>query len=209
MKRHYHSTRFAFKGKNNFPPPRPAANITFIDLLQSSRASTEDAETQVTQAYRKAFVHDEAGNEKARRIALHVYTNAYTTTRAAFVRATYMANKMQDATVRLEVFKSLMSSRLNQDLMYDTMRPSFFLQIMNSRTIKVIAGVLLLAGVIAIVCATYGIAGLPFTPTIAAGGTSSAIGAGLFIGSFFAYRQCQHIDEENQQAEAMLVNNVH
>ena len=209
MKRHYQSAHHAFKGANKNQPARPASDIVFSSLLNASNESIGDTETEVTQSYRHAFVHDEAGNEKARRAALHTYSDCYTTTRAIFVRVGFSANKMQDATARTDVFKSLMSDRLNQELTYDTLNPSFFIQIMNSRAITVIASILLVAGILTIACGTFGVLGLPFIPTVAAGSVAAVCGVGLFASGFFAHRKLQQIDVANQQYEDMIVNDAH
>lgn len=209
MKRNYQSARHAFKSANKNQPARPASDIVFSALLNASNDSIGDTETEVTQSYRHAFVHDEVGNEKARRAALHTYSDCYATTRAIFVRANFSANKMQDTTARTDVFKSLMSDRLNQELTYDTLNPSFFIQIMNSRAITVIASILLVAGILTIACGTFGVLGLPFIPTVAAGSVAVVCGVGLFASGFFAHRKLQQINDANQQYEDMIVNDAH
>lgn len=209
MKRHYQSVRHAFKGTNKNNPARPASDIVFSSLLNASNESIGDTETEVTQSYRHAFVHDEAGNEKARRAALHAYSDCYATTHTIFVRSSFTANKMQDSSGRLEVFKSLMSNRLNQELTYDTLSPSFFIQVMNSRAITVVASILLVAGILTIICGTFGVLGLPFIPTVAAGSVATVCGVGLFTGGFFAHRKSEQIDDANHQYEDMIVNDAH
>ena len=206
MKRNYQSARHAFKAANKNQPARPASDIVFLSLLNASNESIANTETEVTESYRHAFVHDEVGNEKARRAALHSYSDCYATTRATFVRASFIANKMQDPASRLDVFKSCMANRLNQELTYDTLSPSFFIQVMNSRAVTVVAGILLVAGILAIACGTFGVLGLPLIPAVAFGSLTTVCGAGLFAGGFFAHRKSQQISDANQQYEDMIVN---
>ena len=72
---------------------------------------------------------------------------------------------------------------------------------MCSTTLCVIAGILLLGGAAVIVCTTYGIGSIPFAIGIAAGSLSAATGAGLLVGSFFAKREQQKINDANERIE--------
>jgi|GEM_PF-2747375 len=136
--------------------------------------------------------------EKARRTALYVYADTYGTTRSAYVRAMFVANLNKKDDIK--TFKAVMSARLNKDLKYDNIPPGFFLKLMASTSLRIIAGLMLIAGIVAITLASCGVAAttLAFVPTISIGSTSAGLGTGLLIGSIFARRQKKNLEEANQ-----------
>ncbi len=136
--------------------------------------------------------------EKAKRAALYVYGDTYAATRSAYVRAMFAANFNKKDDVKS--FKAMMSAKLNKDLKYDNIPPGFFLKLIASTSLCIIAGLMLIAGIVAITLASCGVAAatLPFVPTISIGSTGAGLGTGLLIGSIFARRQKKNLEEANQ-----------
>jgi len=123
----------------------------------------------------------------------------------SYVKKTFSLNKQDKTAMHASQFGYLgldqilesadTSSGSKQELHSDLISSGFFLKVMCSTSLKVVAGLLLTAGLIAIILGTCGIAALPLAPTIAIGATSAALGAGLSMGSFFSGRQ-KHKPEE-------------
>jgi hypothetical protein len=134
-------------------------------------------------------------NGKAKCAAFYAYADTYATTRSAYTRAMFVAQQASNEKERAYIFSKTMSARLNSDLNYDFINPGLFLSLMCSTSIKVIAGLLLLAGVAAIAAGTLG--ALPFVITMAIGASATTVGTGLFIGGFFAGRRQSQLDYDN------------
>ena len=182
-------------------PIRKAIDTSYAELVHEIEAKINVTDEQINSNYQSAFSKDATVTQKSKRAACYVYSHTYAAARTAYVLASFQANKTQDAYKREQTFKSCMSERLNHDLTYDQIQPSLLLQMMCSNILVVIAGVLIIAGVAAILCATYGIASIPFVIMITAGSVSAASGTGLLIGSFFAKRNQQKIIDTNERAE--------
>lgn len=182
-------------------PLRTIIDSSYADIVNDTENSVTASSDQINAHYQTTYSRDPTANQKATHAASYVYSHTYSTARSAYVLASFQANKTQDPHQREQIFKSYLSERLNHDLTYDLIKPSLFLQMMCSTTLCVIAGILMIGGVAAILCATYGVASIPFAVGIAAGSLSAATGSGLLIGSFFAKRELQKIEDANERVE--------
>ena len=187
---------------DNVTPLARSNHTTFFATVQPANVAVHACSTNVEASYLAAFSQDTETKEKVKHAALYVYRHTWSVARAAYVVSMVNAtNKIQDPLKRQDVFKSMMSARLNHDLKYDQIEPGLLLKIMCSITIQVVAGLMILGGIVAIVCGTWGIAALPFVSGIAIGSTAAAVGSGIVIGGFFARKEQQNIDEENERCE--------
>lgn len=197
--RSYRAARESYT--DNVIPIRRLTETPFSTMVQTSNAAVRSSDMAVTSSYLAAFSRDTTANSKAKQAALYVYRHTYCATRASYVVSMCNANKIHDPMKRQLAFKTMMSARLNNDLKYDLIEPSILLKIMCSSSIQVVAGLILLGGIIIILCGTWGIAALPFIPTIAIGSTITAMGTGLLAGSFFARKELQRIEDVNEHCE--------
>jgi hypothetical protein len=205
-KRHYRSTRLAFFDKKELLPPKPISEPGFLKLVESIKISTTTVEREMSSLYQQAFIYDEEGNEKARRAAFYAYADTYTTTRSAYVRAIFLANKCKNATAQQALFRQLMAGRLQQALSYDTVSPHFLVRVLHHRASKIIAVLLLIAAIAAILVATYGVLSAPFIPWLASGVAAAGLSLGLLITSFCMDRKMKQIHLANQDHEARIVS---
>lgn len=182
-------------------PLRTVVDSSYADIVNGTEDCVNASNDQINAHYQTAYSRDPTANQKATRAASYVYSHTYSTARNAYVLASFQANKTQDPHQREKIFKSYLSERLNHDLTYDLIKPSLFLQMMCSTTLCVIAGMLIVGGVTVILCATYGVASIPFAIGIAAGSLAATTGSGLLIGSFFARREQQKIEDANERTE--------
>lgn len=197
--RSHHAVRSSFV--NHKAQIRAVIDLSYADIVQDTEHSISQSSEQINANYQASYSRDTTTNHKAKHAAYYVYAHTYSTTRNAYVIASFIANKAQDPTKREQVFKSRMSERLNNDLTYDLIKPSFFLQMMCKNTLCVIAGIITIGGVVVIIFATYGIASIPLVIGIAAGSMAAATGSGVLIGGFFAKRERQKIEDANECIE--------
>ena len=172
----------------------------YLPLVQKVFSVASESKTHIAGSYESNPPGSTAqSNFNAKRAAIYAYSDTYTSTRSAYVRAMFIASFEKDDKKAQTKFSATMKSRLNKDLKYDTIQPGFFLRLMCSTSIRIIAGLLLLAGIIAIVLGSCGVAAatLPFIPTVAIGSASAALGTGILIGTFFARRKKHTLDEAN------------
>lgn len=182
-------------------PIKKTIDASYTDIISGIDRQIDPADEELRSNYQAAFSRDSATNQKSVRAATYVYSHTYATARNAYILASFKASKLQDPLRREQTFKTCLSQRLNDDLAYDQIQPSLLLQMMCSTTLCVIAGILLVGGAAVIVCTTYGIGSIPFAIGIAAGSLSAATGAGLLVGSFFAKREQQKINDANERIE--------
>ena len=147
--------------------------------------------------YERTQVPDVALRNKSRRAAAYVYRDVYAACRAAYVRASFTANRFEGQH-RLDLFKTRLRARLQQDLRYDIILPGFLLQAMASRALLVLSLLVILAAVAAVVIAALGLLALPTVTTIAVGSAAAAVGLAVFVGGFFARSHCQQMLEANE-----------
>ena len=204
--RSYRVLRESF-ADNVVPLARPT-HTTFFAMVQPGNAAVHTSGTNSKASYLTTFAHVTETKEKAEQAALYVYRHTWSVARVAYVISMFNANNAHDDSLkRQEAFDSMMTTRLNNDLKYDQIEPGFLLKIMCSVTLQVVAGLMILGGIIVIVCATWGVAALPFIPSIVIGGTAAGTGAGILVGSFFSRKEQQNIDEKNERCEE--VNSIY
>ena len=171
-------------------------------------------------AYDSVFNARESANYGiAVQAASAIYTHAYACSRSAYTHAIALAAQYPIGEKQDSAFKTAITKRLTSDLLYEPIAPSFFMEIMCSKTLKIIAALLLLAGLLAL---TLGVCGLAFAPIgimIAASGLSTASittagvimatsSAGLFSGQFFAAKKLRHANDKSMQAVTTMNNSV-
>ena len=179
-------------GRTAEPPPH------CLSMVNTMHVAASQSEAEVAASYEAISTQNITTGNKAKRAAFYVYADTYTSARSAYVRAMFISNQTKDPKKRSALFKATMSSRLHKDLNYDKIPPGFFLQLMCSTSLRIIAGLMLIAGIVAIVLGTCGIASLPLVPMVVTGSSSTALATGCLIGSFFARRQHKKLDEANQ-----------
>ena len=198
---YYHAARKSHE--DNILPMKAVVETRFLSDIKTAESAAQECDALITSSYVSTFAHEKAASNKAKQAAFYVYSDTYAATRNAYVRAMFIAHQTQDTKKRLKQFKTTMSVRLNKDLLYDNISPGFLLQMMCTSSLQIIAGLLLVAGIAAITLVTCGASAFPVIPTIALGGVSTALGAGLFAGGFFAQRQRRQLDDENQNRMEM------
>ncbi|MDP3705300.1 MAG: hypothetical protein Q8R24_05265 [Legionellaceae bacterium] len=186
-------------------PQHVATKNFFLSLAQGPEKVIQAFSGAVAPAYDSTRVLDVVARNKAKRAALYVYRDTYCAARTAYMRALFSANQTPNIDRRLNQFTSVITSRLQKDLTYDLIIPGFLLSIMSSRALMVIASLILLAGIGAILLASFHVTPLPFVPLIAAGSASIAFGTGLLAGRFFAKNRCETINEANENRAEMSI----
>jgi len=158
----------------------------------------------VAPAYNTTQVLDVTTRNKAKRAALYVYADTYSTCRSAYIRALFSANQLEIA-LQLDQFKFIITTRLRNDLSYDMIDPSFFLRVMSNKIVLIIAGLIFLAGIGAILLAAFHLTPLPFMPLVIAGSTAVVIGTTTLWGGFFARNKCKTMHEANENRAEMSI----
>lgn len=184
-------------------PQQVTTKNFFLSLAEGPDKVIHAFTGAVAPAYDTTRVLDVVARNKAKRAALYIYRDTYSATRTAYIRALFSANQTSDTNLQLNQFKSVITARLQKDLTYDIISPGFLLNVMSSKSLTVIAGLILLAGIGAILLAAFHITPLPFTPLVAAGCASAVVGIGLFAGGFFARNRCKMINEANENRAEM------
>lgn len=197
--RRYRAERASFEDVPIFPikiTEKPYASIT----SPVSRLSHMTGRA-LTSSYLSVFAKNSSENHKAKHAARYVYRHVYCAARAAYVVAFYEANRAQDPTTRHKLFQNRITQRLNEDLNYDQIKPSLWLQCMGSLTLQVMAGIVLTSGVVVLMFGLFGVGALPFAETVASGVSAMVVGLACLIGSVFAQKELASIEEANTCSE--------
>lgn len=184
-----------------FIVPHRRTHTEYSRVLQPSNAITHMTNTAIRSSYVSIFANDHEANRKARHAANYVYRHTYCVTRSSYVFACFEANKYRDPAERQQIFQSRFTKRLNIDLQYDQIKASLFLQLMCSISLQVMAGIILLAGILIVGVGMVGIASLPLIETVVIGAMIAVVGAGLLIGNVVAKHELAKIDEANERMD--------
>jgi len=143
------------------------------------------------------------------------YSNVHSSACEASVQPINITAPYPSNDPRHVTFTNAPTTRLSVDLSYESIDPSFFMQILCSDTVNVIGWLLLVTGLMAL---SVGIAGLGIASVGAvvastglssasltvAGAAMTAAGTGVFACQFFTTRQWQHENETSRNAVATL-----
>lgn len=202
--RRYHATRESYE--NALIIPQNLTERPFVSVLRPSNAMAHMTSSALHSSYLSMFCRENEANHRAKHAARYVYRHTYCTARSAYVVSYAEAQKEQNPANRERVFKSLISKRLNQDLKYDQLEPGLFIEVMSSLSVQIIAGILLVAGVLGVVCGALGVAALPLMETISIGALVSLFAVSLFIGGHFASEEVARIEACNERCDEL--NNI-
>jgi hypothetical protein len=170
--------------------------IAYVTLMKHRETMLHQTTRRVTNQYQTHFSCHPTEHHKAKHAAHYAYRHTYCVARSAYVIALHQANQLSEPNQRQRLFNKIILERLQHDLQYDVIKPNFFIQMMCSITIQVIAGLLVLGGVVVMGC---GIA-------LVLGGVAAVSGTGLLVGSFFAYKEKKQQDERNASCDQTTLN---
>jgi hypothetical protein len=169
---------------------------------------------EASQVYDTAFASQEPDNQHrlALKMAAATYMHGFSCTRSAYMHAVALAAISPEGNARDTVFKRAITQRLSSDLLSEPIKSSFMMSILCSDAMIVAGSLLLIAGLSALSAGIAGIAvasvgallassiGVTSTTMMMSGGLSATVGAGCFVGRFFAFKQLKNDHLKRVQA---------
>ncbi len=199
--RRYHAERESYEDVPVLP--QKLTDKPYAVFTQPLNKLAHMTSATITSSYLSTFSKNTAENQRAKQAARCVYGHAYCAARSAYVVSFFAANRSGDPSRRQAVFQDFISMRLNEDLQYDQIKPSLFLNLMCTHTLQIIAGVILAVGVLTVLFGVLGVASLPLAETVLCGVAVGVVGIGLLIGHSFAKTELERIEDANERSEEM------
>ena len=179
-------------------PTHASTETSYCSMTEESHHAVLHATTSVLEQYQAAFAQHATHTSRAKNAASYAYKHTFCVARAAYVISSFQANQINELNQRKHMFQNMMAKRLQQDLNYAVMEPSFFIKCMCSVILDKTAKLLFFIGFIGLLCALFAPSMLMTTSTVVASGVGVLFGAGWLSASFFAHQKKKQIEEANE-----------
>ncbi|MDF1678012.1 MAG: hypothetical protein P1U32_04885 [Legionellaceae bacterium] len=173
-------------------PALPMIQNTQIESLELVRSRTVHEEGYLTDSESVFKSKSLKQNQLEIESSSNIYPKAFCVAFLAFERAS--KTKSQKA------FEAVIKKELMRELADPFSYSEFFLQVLKSREMGAVMGVLLLLGIMMLALPSFGIAVLPeLTTTYAVGGSATFVGGVYHLWRFFSVKPAPKTSEENPQ----------
>lgn len=176
--------------------PEQITDNYFNSLAKAPDKISQAFMNAIAPTYDNTSVLDVVARNKAKRAALYVYFDTYAVTRAAYIRALFIASNNNPQHME-QKFSSEIKKRLKNDLTYDIIDPGLFLKVLSSFTLQALMIAILFTSIAGVLIAVFHLTAIPFLPLIYASSASIAVSVSITAGSFFAKNKCKQIENAN------------